>query len=132
MVAKTNMAIDPEFPSRLVDITQDGRPVGDGLGVGPGPERVAQRVHIRIRADTGVAEQVPGPSDAIAAFENGIRPARTGRLEMIAGSNPRDSRTDDQDIEMFRVHRFSIRIFMATTFRQKKLEGLARVSGATA
>src|SRR5207253_6940494 len=49
----------------VAHVLEDRGPVGDRLGVAPGAKDVAQRVHVRVRADAGVAEQVPGAADAV-------------------------------------------------------------------
>src|SRR4051794_23621072 len=57
--------VDAVDPSRLADVLQDRGSVRDGLLPGPRPEAVAQREHVRVRPDPGVAEQVPGATDAV-------------------------------------------------------------------
>ena len=38
----------------------------------PGLERVAEGVHVGVRADAGVAEEVPGPPQVVARLEDGV------------------------------------------------------------
>src|SRR5262249_55667942 len=79
---------------------QDRRTVGDRLGVLPGPERVPQRVHIGIRADARIAEQVPGPADRFASLEDRVGLAGATALQMAGRSDPRQAGADDQNVEV--------------------------------
>src|SRR3712207_8118947 len=45
---------------------RSARTVGDALRAGPRLERVAERVHVGVRADPGVPEQVPRAADDVA------------------------------------------------------------------
>ncbi len=47
-VAVADLFVYAELGGRLTDVVEDGGPVGDGLGVAPGAEPVAERVHIRV------------------------------------------------------------------------------------
>ena len=54
--ARSTLVAEPDLPrcrrpGRLADVVEDGRAVGDGLGVRPRPERVPERVHVRVGAD---------------------------------------------------------------------------------
>src|SRR4029450_10279476 len=71
-VAIADLRVDTVGARDLAGVVEDGRPVGDRLGVLPRPEAVAQRVHVGIRAHTGIAEQVPGAAARLAALENGV------------------------------------------------------------
>jgi hypothetical protein len=88
--------------ARYPDVAQDGRPVGDRLALLPRAEGVAERVHVGIRADAGVAEQVPG-----AAARS--RPSRMTKLlrglrvrRWCAAPMPDRPGADDQHVDMVR------------------------------
>ena len=70
----------------------------------PGPEGIAEREHIGIGADAGVAEQIPGPTQFAAPFENRVALGRALRLQVIAGTDAGEAGADDEDIEMFDGH----------------------------
>jgi hypothetical protein len=84
----------------LADVVQDGRAVGDRLGVLPRPEAVAQRVHVGVRAHAGIAEQIPGAAARLAAFEDGVALARAAILQVPGGADAGEAGADDQDIEV--------------------------------
>ena len=85
---------------RVLDVGADVAAVRDRLGVRPGPERVPHRQHVGVRADAGVAEQVPGAADALAPLED--REGLAGRVarQVPAGVDARETRADDQDVEV--------------------------------
>ncbi|MCY1294091.1 hypothetical protein D9M70_433730 [compost metagenome] len=99
LVAEADMLGDAGFLGGLADIGADRRPVGDGLGAAPGLEAVAQRVHVRVRADAGVAEQVPGAADGIAGFQDGVALAGAAHLQVARGANAGQAGAYDQDIQ---------------------------------
>ena len=47
-VAIADFFVYAELGGRLADVVEDGGRVGDGLGVAPGAESVAERVHVRV------------------------------------------------------------------------------------
>ena len=99
-VAGADVLADAAFVHDAVEIVEDGWPVGDGFLVPPGFEIEAERVHVAVRADAGIAEQVPGPAQIGAAFENGV--AVIWRLVLHVGghADPGNPRSYDQDIEI--------------------------------
>src|SRR5690606_21745596 len=69
------------FLSRFFYIAFDIRPVGNGLAPGPGLVRIAEGIHVRIRADTGVAKQIPGTAYCIAPLKDQITLVRTASCQ---------------------------------------------------
>src|SRR5690606_26226574 len=65
-VAEPDPLLDPGLAGGVADIGEDRRAVGDRLRLHPGPEAVAERVHVGVRADARVAEEVPGAADRVA------------------------------------------------------------------
>src|SRR4029077_10147668 len=59
-VPEPDVAVDPLRMGRLPYVGEDGRAVDYRVLPGPGPERVAEGEDVRVGADSGVAEQVPG------------------------------------------------------------------------
>src|SRR5262249_8018857 len=84
-------------------VGQDRRTVGNGLGVLPGAETVAQRVHVRIGPDAGIAEEVPGAADRLARLEDGVGLGRALLLEMPGGVDAGKPGAGDQRVEMFAI-----------------------------
>ena len=71
-----------------------------------GRKRVAQRVHVGVGADAGIAEQVPGAADRLAAFEDGVALARAAVLQVPGGADARQAGADDQHVRGCRCCHF--------------------------
>ena len=97
---ETDLALDAVLARGLAHIVQNARTVGDRLRLGPRLERIAQRIHVAVGADAGIAEQIPGAADGVAAFEDRVALARTILLQVIARADARQARADDQYIDV--------------------------------
>src|SRR5258707_6165111 len=105
---EADFLVDTVLGGGLPDVVQDSRPVGDRLRLGPWLERIAHREHVAVGADAGIAEQIPGAADAVAALENDETLIRTVVLQVIARADAGQPGADDQHIDMFvcgRSHR---------------------------
>ncbi len=100
-MVEADFPVDAVLGRGLADIVQDLRSVGDRLRLGPWLERIAQREHVAVGADAGIAEQVPGAADAVAALEDGKALARTFVLQVISRADAGQPGADDQHVEMF-------------------------------
>ncbi len=100
-VVETDVAVDAGLGRGVLDVLEDGVPVGNRLLAVPGPEGVPEGVHVRVRADAGVAEEVPGAADGVAGLEDGVGGPRALGLEVVGGTDPREPGSDDQDVEVF-------------------------------
>ena len=98
---EANLLVDAVVGGGLAHVIQNPRPVGDRLRLGPRPERIAQREHVRVGADAGIAKQVPGAADTVAALEDGVALARAFLLQVIARADAGEAGADDQDVEVF-------------------------------
>src|ERR1700751_2833690 len=104
-MAEADLRIQAVLGRGLAHIVQDTRAVRDRLRLGPRLERIAEREHVAVGADAGIAEQVPGAADAVAAFENDKRLGRAIGLKMIPRADAGKARADDQHVEMFSTPR---------------------------
>ena len=86
-VVEADMAIDAGFAGGVLDVLQNGVAVRDRLLAVPGPEGIAQRVHVRVGTDARIAEQVPGPTDGVACLEDGVVGPGALGLEVVAGTD---------------------------------------------
>jgi hypothetical protein len=84
---------------------QNGRSVADVLDLLPRTEGISERVHVGVRAHAGIAEEVPGPADLRARFEDDVALARTTRLQSVSGADAGESGSDDDDVEVFSERR---------------------------
>src|SRR6202022_3242881 len=100
---EADFLVDATLGGGLADIVQNPRPVGDRLRLGPWLERIAQREHVAVGADAGIAEQIPGAADAVAALEEDKTLAGTVALHVIARADAGQPGADDQHVEMFVV-----------------------------
>src|SRR5258708_16638578 len=101
-MVEADIAVDVVLGRGLADVIQNVRPVGDRLRLGPRLERIAEREHVAIGADAGIAKQVPGAADAVAPFEDRVALARALLLQVIARADARQSGADNEDVEVFR------------------------------
>ena len=102
-MVEADQLLDAVVGRRLAHVSEDRGPVRDRLRVFPRPERVPERVHVRVRADARVAEQVPRPSDALARLEDRDRLARALRFQMARCADPREPRADDQHVDVLEI-----------------------------
>src|SRR6516164_7836340 len=101
---EADVAVDIELAGGVANILQDGGTVGDGVWGFPRTERVAEGVHVGVRTDAGVAEEVPGAADGAASFEDDVALAGTLRQQAIGGSDAGEACPDDDDVEVLGGH----------------------------
>ena len=99
-VVHADTPVDAVGPRGLAHIAEDVGTVGDRLVALPGAEREAQRRHVRIGADTGVAEQIPRPADRVARLEDRVAQLGIAGLDAVARIDAGESRADDQHVDM--------------------------------
>ena len=99
-VPEADLLLDPVIVRGVADVVEDRGAVGDRLGALPGPEAVAQRVHVGVRADARVAEQVPGTADRIARLENRECLTGTALAQLTCRADAGEACTEDQHIEV--------------------------------
>ena len=109
LLARPRRASTTRWPKRILrsipasravvaHVVEDRGAVGDRLRLGPGPEAVAERVHVGVGADPGVAEEVPGAADRPRAPRGsrsscpGSAPAGGGRRRCRRGRHRRSAR----------------------------------------
>src|SRR5262249_28591473 len=74
--------------------------VGDRLFTAPRAETIAERVHVRVGANPGIAEQVPGTAKRLAPFQDDEGLLRAVALEVIGYSDAGETCTHDDDVEI--------------------------------
>jgi hypothetical protein len=100
-MAEVDLSVDAVVTRRVPDVAEYRGPVRDRLGVLPWPEGVAERVHVRVRPDPGVPEQIPRAADGVSRLEDGEGLARALGLEVAAGADARKAGADDQHVKVF-------------------------------
>ena len=95
---------NPEFFCGITDVVADGVATGKHLEFVPGPELVAEGEHVRIRADTRVAEQIPGAAHGRTFFQHDKALVRTGVGKVAGHADTGQARANDNYIEMFSSH----------------------------
>ena len=99
-MAVADVTFDIVFGGGFADITADVRAVGNRLGLLPRFEFVAQRVHVAVRADAGIAEQVPGAANGVAALDDGEAALGAVFLQVDRRADARQARPDDQHVDV--------------------------------
>lgn len=102
-VPEPDVVAQPALPHCVMQIGQDGVAGGDRV-TGPRLELVAEREQVGVRADAGVAEQVPCAADRVAGLED--READLGQqlAQVVTGSDTGDAGADDGDVEVGCAH----------------------------
>src|SRR5947209_11527754 len=100
-MVEPDFLLDTVLFGGLAHIVQNLRPVGDSLCLGPRLERVTQSEHVAVGADAGIAEQIPGAADAVAALEDRKTLARAFLLQVKTRADAGQPGADDQHVEMF-------------------------------
>src|SRR5216683_2743143 len=101
---KVDVLLNPVLARGLADVAEDRGAVRDRLGVAPRAKRVAQGVHVGVRADTRVAEQIPGAARAAPRLEDRVALPRATRLQVARRADAGQSRPDYQHIYVFGQH----------------------------
>src|SRR5690606_41534436 len=100
---------------RVFYIAFDIRPVRNGLAPGPGLVRIAEGIHVRIRADTGVAKQIPGTAYCIAPLKDQITLVRTAPCQRPGNPYPGQTGTYDDYIVGRRLKWFLLLMYASST-----------------
>jgi hypothetical protein len=132
-MVEADAAVQASLGSCVRDVPKDRVAARDRLGTLPRPERIAEGEHVRIRADSWIAEQIPGPADRAARLEDGVRDLRTPGLQVAGGTDAGQAGPDDQDVDVLTaaVHRSSPRVFPAHCKRTCGLRSRPRPAGFT-
>ena len=101
LVAEAHVLVDAVLGGRFLEIVQDRRAVDDRLLRRPRLEPEPERVHVGVRADTGVFEQVPGAAEVVAALQDQVALRRAAVLQMPGGADAGDAGSDDDDVDKF-------------------------------
>ena len=99
-VPVADVLVDAIFAGCFTQVIEDQICVGNRLGAEPRLEFVAEGIEVRVGADAGVAEQIPGPAAGLARLQNGIALTRQIALQVVGSADARQAGTDDQDIDM--------------------------------
>ena len=99
-MVESDLLPDPELVDRFVQVVEDRRTVGDRLRVAPRLELEAQRVHVAVGADTGIAEKVPGAAECRPTLEDRELAVGAHGLQVVGRRNAGDAGADDDDVEV--------------------------------
>ena len=104
--AVVDFVVDSEFGCGVGDVLLDRRAVGKHFDVQPGAELESEGVHVGVRSDAGIAEQVPGATHSLAPLEHGDSQLGQLGLEVTRRADARQAGSDDQDVEVLCIHGF--------------------------
>src|SRR5215469_6512226 len=108
-MTEADFLVDAVLGRGLAHIVQDVRSIGNSLRFRPRLEGIAQREHVAVGTNAGIAEQVPSAADAVATLQDDEALARAFRLEVIARADTGQTGADDQNVEMFCCQRALLR-----------------------
>ncbi|SHV57789.1 Uncharacterised protein [Mycobacteroides abscessus subsp. abscessus] len=91
-----DMPVDVVVAGRVLQIVANVRAIGDGVAFMPGVVPETERIDIAVGADSGVAEQVPGPADALAALDD-VK-AAAGAAQSDSGIDTGYPGADDENV----------------------------------
>jgi hypothetical protein len=94
--------VDAVLGRGFLQIAQDRRTFGDGLLVGVGLEAETECVHVGVRAQTRVLEEVPGAAQVLSALENDIALVGAAFLQMPGRTDAGDAGSHDDNVDKFR------------------------------
>ncbi len=81
-------------------VVEDRGAVGQRPVAAPRAPREAEGEHVGVRADAGVAEQVPGAAGALPRLQHGHRAGGVLDREPAGGADAGEAGTDDQDVDV--------------------------------
>ena len=101
-MAEPDMRLQIVLGDGVVQIAEDRRTVGDRFWIEPGFEAVAERVHVAVRPNPGIAEQIPGSARLLPLFEERECLVRAYFAQMYRHADTRNSGPDNQHIDIIR------------------------------
>ena len=97
-MAKMDMLRNSIFLSGFMDIFVNGWAICDRLFMQPWFEAISQSVHVGVRPDTGITEQIPRTTHIGALLNNGVALVRALHCEVRRSANAGQSRSNNQNI----------------------------------
>ena len=103
-LGKSNTFANTVLVGRFIHVTENRRAVCDTFFRFPWFEIVTEGVHVAIRPNTGVAEQVPCPTNRFATLQQNKVTIRAFALKTYRSADAGEARADDDDVESLGVH----------------------------
>src|SRR5690606_11297844 len=104
LAAEMNMLFYLVLTSGILDVLAYGRPIGKHFGISPGAEIIAQREHVRVRANSRVTKQIPSATNAGAALDNTVTVIGTFAFQMTGCANAGQTSSDNKHIQLMMFH----------------------------
>ena len=101
LVAVPDVLVDAVLGGGLVEVVPDRRAVGDRLVGRPRLEAEAEGVHVGVRADAGVLEQIPGAAELVPTLQDHVALAGAAVLQMPGGADAGDAGSHDDNVDKF-------------------------------
>ena len=102
VAVEPDVAVDAVLARGVGQVLADMSPSATPSRPGPRLAREAQREDAAVRAHAGVAEQVPGAADALAAFQDDVADAGVAFGDAVGRAETGDTRADDHDVDSTR------------------------------
>ncbi len=103
-LGKANTVANTVLVRRLIHVAQNRRTVCDTFFRLPWFEIIAEGVHVAIGPNTGIAKQVPCPTNRFATLQQNKVTIRTLALKTHCSADAGEARADDDDVESLSVH----------------------------
>src|ERR1700752_553294 len=100
-MAVTNCLINTVLGGGITDVAEDGWAVGDGCGITPGTEAIAEGEHIGIGSHARRPKRALGAPNPSPPLEVDKTLPRALHLQMESRTNPRQPRPHNYYVHMF-------------------------------
>src|SRR5262249_54142905 len=98
------MAVNTKFLRGFANVLENSQAIGDRLRFLPRAERVGERKHVGVRANSRVTKKIPRATDVRARFENDVAFPGAFGLQAVSGANAGKPGSDNDDVEVFHGH----------------------------
>src|SRR5215212_9718989 len=102
---EADLLVDSVDFGSVAHVVENRRTICNRLSAWPRSELVAERVHVRIGANTRIAEEVPCTAKGSAAFKNRKGLLRTFCLQIVSCPDSGESCAYDEYVDMVVLHR---------------------------
>jgi hypothetical protein len=100
LVAVADQSVDAVLLRDGAQVVEDQRTVGQRGVAGPGTPAVAEGEHVGVRADAGVAEEVPRAAEALAGLQDRHAAARVAAAQLRGGTDAGQAGPHHQDVDV--------------------------------
>ena len=108
-VVEPDAAVDPVLFSGGLEVAQDGRTISNGPIAAPRSEAEPERVHVRVGANAGEAEQVPGSPKRVPLLQDGEALGWAVGFHEAGRPDAREPSPDNEHVDLLRLRTSTLR-----------------------